>query len=71
MKKRLLTIDGYILTNKQEKMICRLCGESDDNLIPIFENNYYIPEKISKCLPIMVNVILFIDCNVLYSINND
>lgn len=36
--------------------ICRLCGEKSVRYISIFEeNNYSIPEKISRCLPIIVS----------------
>ncbi|KAM0731366.1 Zinc finger protein 808 [Formica fusca] len=36
--------------------ICRLCGEKSVRYVPIFEeNNYCIPEKISRCLPIIIS----------------
>ncbi|KAG7208499.1 hypothetical protein KM043_014723 [Ampulex compressa] len=42
-----------LATERQE--ICRLCGKSSENYFPIFEeNNLYILEKISRCLPIVV-----------------
>ncbi|XP_072764485.1 uncharacterized protein [Anoplolepis gracilipes] len=34
--------------------ICRLCGKESIYYVPIFENNYGIPEKISRCLPIII-----------------
>jgi len=36
--------------------ICRLCGEKSLDYISIFEDkDNYIPEKISRCLPIIVS----------------
>lgn len=36
--------------------ICRLCGQESIYYVPIFgENNHCIPEKISRCLPIIVS----------------
>lgn len=36
--------------------ICRLCGKESAHYVPIFEeNDYYIPEKMSRCLPIIVS----------------
>jgi len=36
--------------------ICRLCGEKSLDYVSIFEDkDNYIPEKISRCLPIIVS----------------
>ncbi|XP_066599439.1 zinc finger protein 260-like [Prorops nasuta] len=43
------------LTNDVNTETCRLCGKLSENFASIFEdNNMYIAEKISRCLPIIV-----------------
>jgi len=49
------TVNSEIISYKKIE-ICRLCGEKSLDYISIFEDkDNYIPEKISRCLPIIVS----------------
>lgn len=48
--------DKIVDISHEKFEICRLCGKKSLQYVPIFEDkDNFIPEKISKCLPIIVS----------------
>lgn len=61
MNTKIDCFDKNVNTSHKKLEVCRLCGEMSLDYFPIFEDKEnYIPEKISRCLPI------FVSCTILY-----